>query len=178
MCKSASRDSRGKGNAEQPLSIVQMPAGIPVGTLVVGKSGAVNVALLAVAIVLALSACTLKGTTDATTDATSDATVTTSGKSWLTSDGLIKDDEKATAFATVNFENLQQDMAQGQGEYLASLGTLLGVPRDRNAEFFTLAKEQSPLVLRAARTTPGAILDALTRALSATPALNQTVADH
>jgi len=32
------------------LSIVQMPAGIPVGTLAIGKAGAANAALLAVAI--------------------------------------------------------------------------------------------------------------------------------
>jgi 5-(carboxyamino)imidazole ribonucleotide mutase len=36
------------------LSIVQMPAGIPVGTLAIGKPGAINAALLAAA-VLALS---------------------------------------------------------------------------------------------------------------------------
>lgn len=36
------------------LSIVQMPAGIPVGTLAIGKAGAVNAALLAAA-VLALN---------------------------------------------------------------------------------------------------------------------------
>ena len=33
------------------LSIVQMPAGIPVGTLAIGKAGAVNAALLAAAII-------------------------------------------------------------------------------------------------------------------------------
>jgi 5-(carboxyamino)imidazole ribonucleotide mutase len=32
------------------LSIVQMPGGIPVGTLAIGKAGATNAALLAVAI--------------------------------------------------------------------------------------------------------------------------------
>lgn len=32
------------------LSIVQMPAGVPVGTLAIGKAGAINAALLAVAI--------------------------------------------------------------------------------------------------------------------------------
>jgi 5-(carboxyamino)imidazole ribonucleotide mutase len=32
------------------LSIVQMPAGIPVGTLAIGNAGATNAALLAVAI--------------------------------------------------------------------------------------------------------------------------------
>jgi 5-(carboxyamino)imidazole ribonucleotide mutase len=32
------------------FSIVQMPAGVPVGTLAIGKAGAINAALLAVAI--------------------------------------------------------------------------------------------------------------------------------
>jgi 5-(carboxyamino)imidazole ribonucleotide mutase len=41
------------------LSIVQMPAGIPVGTLAIGKAGAVNAALLAAA-VLALHDSALK----------------------------------------------------------------------------------------------------------------------
>jgi 5-(carboxyamino)imidazole ribonucleotide mutase len=42
------------------LSIVQMPAGIPVGTLAIGKAGAINAALLAAA-VLALSDPALAG---------------------------------------------------------------------------------------------------------------------
>jgi 5-(carboxyamino)imidazole ribonucleotide mutase len=46
------------------LSIVQMPAGIPVGTLAIGRAGAVNAALLAAA-VLALSDDTLAGALDA-----------------------------------------------------------------------------------------------------------------
>jgi 5-(carboxyamino)imidazole ribonucleotide mutase len=33
------------------LSIAQMPAGIPVGTLAIGKAGAINAALLAAAII-------------------------------------------------------------------------------------------------------------------------------
>src|SRR6476619_1266560 len=41
------------------LSIVQMPAGVPVGTLAIGKAGATNAALLAVAI-LATSDPTLR----------------------------------------------------------------------------------------------------------------------
>lgn len=42
------------GGLDSLLSIVQMPAGVPVGTLAVGRAGAVNAALLAAAI-LALS---------------------------------------------------------------------------------------------------------------------------
>jgi 5-(carboxyamino)imidazole ribonucleotide mutase len=38
------------GGLDSLLSIVQMPAGVPVGTLAIGKSGATNAALLAAAI--------------------------------------------------------------------------------------------------------------------------------
>ena len=53
------------------LSIVQMPAGIPVGTLAIGRAGAVNAALLAAA-VLALSDPALAGRLDAWRQAQSD----------------------------------------------------------------------------------------------------------
>lgn len=46
--------SKALNGQDSLLSIVQMPAGIPVGTLAIGESGAVNAALLAAA-VLALS---------------------------------------------------------------------------------------------------------------------------
>lgn len=38
------------GGVDSLLSIVQMPAGVPVGTLAIGKAGAVNAALLATSI--------------------------------------------------------------------------------------------------------------------------------
>ena len=43
--------TNGLGGLDSLLSIVQMPAGVPVGTLAVGKAGAVNAALLAASIV-------------------------------------------------------------------------------------------------------------------------------
>ena len=46
--------SKALGGQDSLLSIVQMPAGVPVGTLAIGEAGAVNAALLAAA-VLALS---------------------------------------------------------------------------------------------------------------------------
>jgi len=42
------------GGMDSLLSMVQMPAGVPVGTLAIGRAGAVNAALFAAAI-LALS---------------------------------------------------------------------------------------------------------------------------
>jgi 5-(carboxyamino)imidazole ribonucleotide mutase len=47
-------ESKALGGVDSLYSIVQMPAGIPVGTLAIGQAGAVNAALLAAAI-LALS---------------------------------------------------------------------------------------------------------------------------
>jgi 5-(carboxyamino)imidazole ribonucleotide mutase len=47
-------ESKALSGQDSLLSIVQMPAGIPVGTLAIGKAGAVNAGLLA-ASVLALS---------------------------------------------------------------------------------------------------------------------------
>ncbi|ACT56630.1 5-(carboxyamino)imidazole ribonucleotide mutase [Candidatus Liberibacter asiaticus] len=38
------------GGIDSLLSIVQMPAGVPVGTMAIGQSGAINASLLAVAI--------------------------------------------------------------------------------------------------------------------------------
>ena len=43
--------SRALNGMDSLLSIVQMPAGIPVGTLAIGAAGAVNAALLAAAII-------------------------------------------------------------------------------------------------------------------------------
>ena len=43
-------ESRALKGVDSLLSIVQMPAGIPVGTLAIGRAGAVNAALLAAAI--------------------------------------------------------------------------------------------------------------------------------
>ena len=42
-------ESKALGGMDSLLSIVQMPAGIPVGTLAIGKPGAINAALLAAA---------------------------------------------------------------------------------------------------------------------------------
>jgi 5-(carboxyamino)imidazole ribonucleotide mutase len=57
-------ESRALSGQDSLLSIVQMPAGIPVGTLAIGRAGAVNAALLAAA-VLALHDAGLRDRLDA-----------------------------------------------------------------------------------------------------------------
>jgi 5-(carboxyamino)imidazole ribonucleotide mutase len=57
-------ESKALSGMDSLLSIVQMPAGIPVGTLAIGKAGAVNAGLMAASI-LALSDETLAARLDA-----------------------------------------------------------------------------------------------------------------
>ena len=65
-------ESKALSGLDSLLSIVQMPAGIPVGTLAIGRAGAVNAALLAAAI-LALSDEALAERLDAWRQAQTDA---------------------------------------------------------------------------------------------------------
>ena len=44
-------ESKALSGMDSLLSIAQMPAGIPVGTLAIGRAGAVNAALLAAAVI-------------------------------------------------------------------------------------------------------------------------------
>jgi 5-(carboxyamino)imidazole ribonucleotide mutase len=56
-------ESHSLNGIDSLLSIVQMPAGVPVGTLAIGRAGAVNAALLAAAI-LAIGDCALAARLD------------------------------------------------------------------------------------------------------------------
>ena len=117
-------------------------------------------------ILLAVSACTLRGTTDEIIDTTQNTTVSTSGRSWFTNDGLVRQGEHANAFAALNYDNLTHDMAFGGGEYLSSLGTLLGVPDDQRAIFFQLAQHQYSILAQSDNHTPVNLLTGLGRSLA------------
>jgi len=65
-------ESKALSGVDSLYSIVQMPAGVPVGTLAIGKAGAINAALLA-ASVLALSDPALAGRLAAWRKAQTDA---------------------------------------------------------------------------------------------------------
>ena len=92
------------------------------------------------ALMLFAAGCTLKGTIKQTTDTTSNVTGTTSGRTWFTEDGLLHPEHKLTAFTVLNQTNVEQDLARGQGEYVTSLGTLLGLSDDRQAAFHAKAQ--------------------------------------
>ena len=92
------------------------------------------------ALILFAAGCTLKSTVKETTDTTSNVTGTTSGRTWFTEDGLLHPEHKLTAFTALNQTNVEQDLARGQGEYVTSLGTLLGLSDDQQAAFHAKAQ--------------------------------------
>ncbi len=84
--------------------------------------------------------------------------------------------EQAIQFAATSMENLSQDMAQGGGEYLASLALLLEVPADRQDVFFSMAQEQYPRLTQAGASSPAKLIRSLETAMASHPALATAVA--
>jgi hypothetical protein len=94
-----------------------------------------------------------------------------SGTSGCTSDGKIMSEQKTTMFAQLNFENLSQEMAQGQGEHLASLATLMGVPAEHQAAFFAMTQDRYTSLVKTGETSPVAMVKAINDAIAKYPVL-------
>jgi len=96
-----------------------------------------------------------------------------SGTSGCTNDGVVFAEQKVSVFAAINFENLSQEMAQGRGEHLASLATLMGVPVEHQAEFFAMTQEKYTTLIQAGEAAPVAMLKALNGVMAGHPVLAQ-----
>lgn len=88
------------------------------------------------------------------------------GVSGCTNNGMIVKEKQTSIFASLNFDNLSQEMAQGHGEHLASLATLMGVSSERQPEFFSFAQEQYVSLMQAGDVSPKAMLSALQAAMT------------
>ncbi len=84
--------------------------------------------LLVAIMMVGMAGCTFKATIDTTTDGTTEFVSSTTGKTWWTEEGLVKNGEHAGAFVSVNYENLLRDIAAGEGEYVRAFGKVLHVP--------------------------------------------------
>jgi hypothetical protein len=93
-----------------------------------------------------------------------------SGTSGCTNDGVIMKN-KHLNMANRAFESLAQEMAQGRGEHLTSLATLLGVPEEAQPEFFALVQEKYTLLVGSDDTTAMTMLQSLQAAMAERPAL-------
>ena len=95
------------------------------------------------------------------------------GTSGCTNDGKILTEHKTTMFASLNFEALSAEMAQGQGEHLASLATLMGVPAERHPEFFAMTQERYTSLIQTGEASPVALVKSLNVAIAGHPVLAQ-----
>ena len=94
-----------------------------------------------------------------------------SGTSGCTNDGLIMKNKHINAMASSTFDDLAQEMAQGHGEHLASLASVLGVPEENEPEFFALVQEQHKALFPSGQATPLTMLQALQAAMATHPVL-------
>jgi len=101
-----------------------------------------------------------------------------SGTSGCTSSGKVMTEREVTMFAEVNFESLAQEMAQGQGEHLASLATLLGVPAEYQPTFFAMTQEKYTKLIQSGEASPVAMLAALHEAMAGQPVLASLPVRH
>ena len=80
-------------------------------------------------------------TTKATIDTTVNFFSSTTPQNLFTEDGLVAQDQKVNLFVGVGFENLQQDIASGRGEYLTSFEHLLNISPEHHAEFASFMQD-------------------------------------
>ena len=116
-------------------------------------------ALVLASVGFAVSAC---NTSKATVDTFAKFTSSTSPGSWINADGVIQESQKARLFAAVAFENLEQDIARGNGEYLRSLAVLMNIPAGEQDEFRSLSQRQYSRLFASDRRTAESLLATLT----------------
>jgi len=116
-------------------------------------------ALVLASVGLAISAC---NTSKATVDTFAKFTSSTSPGEFINADGVVQESQKARLFTAVVYENLEQDIARGNGEYLTSLVVLLKIPAGEQDEFRTLAQSEYPLLFASDRRTAESMLATLT----------------
>ena len=100
------------------------------------------------------------------------------GTSGCTNDGKVWADHKTEFFVAATFENLAGDMARGQGEHLAALAILLGVPTDHQQMFYMLAQERYRELIGRGETSPSALIKALDEAMAGYPVVAGVEAAH
>ena len=116
-------------------------------------------ALVLASVGLVVSAC---NTSKATVDTFAKFTSSTSPGSWIDADGVIQESQKAHLFAAVAFENLEQDIARGNGEYLRSLAVLMKIPAGEQDEFRSLSQKQYSRLFASDQRTAESLLATLT----------------
>ena len=93
------------------------------------------------------------------------------GTSGCTNDGQVMAARKSEMFVASTFESLSQDMARGQGEHLASLATMMGIPVEHHLAFFSLAQDRYRVVMERGEKSPLAVIRAIQETVIGDPVL-------
>jgi len=99
----------------------------------------------------------------------------TTGTSGCSQDGIVSREHETALYAQATIENLSQEMAQGQGEHLSSLASLMGVPSDLQPVFFQLTQEHYATLFPREQNDAIEMLTALRSLLAADPVLASVV---
>ena len=94
-----------------------------------------------------------------------------SGTSGCTNDGQVMAARKFEMFVASTFESLSQDMARGQGEHLASLATMMGIPVEHHPAFFSLAQDRYRVLMERGEKSPLAVIRAIQETVIGDPVL-------
>jgi hypothetical protein len=101
-----------------------------------------------------------------------------SGTLGCTNDGKWWAYQKTIMFVELNYEALTDQMAQGRGEHLASLATLMGIPAARHGQFFALAQTRYESLTERSDTSPATLVEELSEAIETTPDLETVALNH
>ena len=121
-------------------------------------------AALIIALAITAEACTV------VTDPSSGSSASSGGSD---KSGFLDRQQQITEFAQVNLSHLKRDMATGQGEYLGSLATLLGVEPSHQPEFFAFTQDKFAVLFPNDHTTAAEMLTVLHREMQADPRFGQ-----
>jgi len=99
----------------------------------------------------------------------------TSGTSGCSADDIVLKEHERQIFAAVNLRNLKHDIALGEGEYLTSLATLMGVSEADRATFGAFSRERFATLAAEPGVTADAFLGALDSELAGHPQLARYV---
>lgn len=88
----------------------------------------------------------------------------------------VQNDQQTESFVAMNMDSLAVDMAQGQGEHLAALASMIGINGEDEAAFYGVARDQYGSVFGAEELSSTQLLDSLHTAMLADPSLAKYVA--
>jgi hypothetical protein len=93
------------------------------------------------------------------------------GTSGCKKDGVVQQSKEQEVFVTANLGALNQEMAQGQGDHIAALASLMGCPTAMQGEFAQMSRASYRTLFSDADITASAVLASLKDEMGRRPML-------